>query len=177
MVRDAKEQHSFADDARERFDAARTTYSEARELGFSRTRSAYKAAREALLFGIESPVEQVEVQRSPSQTEREPIRGLARMKARQEERHREREQDEQLSLKRLPSLEESIWDSLDIIGREQSSSPDRDGTRDAMDRIQQRTTEQQQEREREAAKVERERLEHEKQEREKERYIGLGFGF
>jgi len=176
IVQAAQEQHSFAEDARERFDAARTAYSEARELGFSRTRSAYEAAREALLFGVESSVEQTEVQRSPSPAEREPVRGLARVKARQQEREREREQAEQRALKRLPALEESIWDSLDKIGREQSSSPDPDGTSDAMERIQQRTTEQQQERKREAAEVERERQEREKLELQRDQEIGFGYG-
>jgi hypothetical protein len=169
IVQAAQEQFSFADDARERFDAARTAYSEARELGFSRTRSAYEAAREALLFGVESPSEQVEIQRHSAPRDRAPIRGLARVKARHEERQRERERDEQFALKRPPSLEESIWDSLDKIGREQS--PDRDGTSDAMERIQQRTAEQQQEREREAAEVEREKLE-----QERDQSLGLGYG-
>ena len=175
IVQAAQDQVSIVDDARERFDAARTAYSEARELGFSRTRSVYEAAREALLFGVEDSAQEIKVQRHPSPADREPVRGLARMKARQQERQREREQEEQRALKRPPSLEESIWASLDKIGREQSSSPDRDGTSDAMDRIQQRTTEQQQEREREAAKVEQERLEREKLKREQERDIGLGF--
>jgi hypothetical protein len=122
-----------------------------------------------LLFGVAPSAEDVEVQRSPSQVEREPIRGLERVKARQQERERE----EQLSLKRPPSQEESIWDSLDKIGREQSSPSDREGTSDAMDRIQQRTTDQQQEREREAAE-ERERLEREKLEQERD--YGMGYG-
>jgi len=39
-VQEARQQLSFAEDARERFDVARTAYGEARELGFSRTRSA-----------------------------------------------------------------------------------------------------------------------------------------
>jgi hypothetical protein len=176
MVQEAQEQISFVEDARERFDAARTAYSEARELGFSRTRSTYEAAREALLFGVEPSSEQMETQRSPSPAEREPVRGLARMQARQQERERDREREEQRALKRPPSLEESIWDSLDKIGREQSPSPDREGASDAMDRIQQRTAEQQQEREREAAGIERATLEREKLEQERDHGIGLGYG-
>jgi len=101
---------------------------------------------------------------------------FAERKVRQQERQRGREREEQRALKRPPSLEESIWASLDKIGREQSSSTDRDGASDAMDRIQQRPTEQQQEREREAAKVERERLELEKLEQERDYGIGLGRG-
>jgi len=174
IVQAAQEQLSFADDARERFDAARTAYSEARELGFSRTRSAYEAAREALLFGVELSAQQIEVQRNPSPAEHEPVRGLTRLKARQEDQNRERDQEEQLSLKRPPSLEESIWDSLDNIGREQS--PDRDGSSDAMDRIQQRTTEQQQERERETAELERAKEERDKLEQERDRDFGMGYG-
>lgn len=174
IVQATQEQLSFTDDARERFDAARTAYAEAREIGFSRTRSVYEAAREALLFGVDSSVEQAEVQRSPSLTEREPLRGLARTKARRQEREHEREREPQLALKRPPSLEESIWDSLDKIGREQSL--DRDGTSDAMDRIQQRTTEQQQERERNAAEIESTKLEREKMEQERDQDFGIGFG-
>ena len=128
------------------------------------------------MFGVESSVEQLEEQRGPLQAEHEPVRGLARMKARQEERNREREREEQIALKRPPSLEESMWDSLDKIGREQSSLPDRDGTSDAMERIQLRTNEQQQEREREAAEIERERQEREKLEQEREYGMGLGRG-
>ena len=94
------------------------------------------AGREALLFGVEDTAQEIEVQRHPSPAERGPVRGLARMKARQQERQRERELEEQRALKRPPSLEENIWASLDKIGREQSSSADRDGTNDAMDRIQ-----------------------------------------
>jgi hypothetical protein len=170
-VQDAQRQPSFAADARERFDAARTAYSEARELGFSRTLSAYEAAREALLFGVESSVEQTEVQRNPLSAKREPVRGLARMKARQQERKRE----DQRALKRPPSLEESIWDPLDKIGREQPH--DRGGASDAMERIQQRSTEQQRELEREAAEAERERLEREELEQGRDREIGLDYGF
>jgi hypothetical protein len=64
--------------------------------------------------------------------------------------------------------------SLDKIGREQPAAPDREGASDAMERIQQRTSEHQQERELEAANVERERLEREKLEQERD--IGIGYG-
>ena len=179
IVLAAQEQFSIADEARERFDAARTAYSEARELGFSRMRSVYEAAREALLFGVEPSIQQVQIQRSPLPPEREPVRGLAHVKARQQERQREREreqeQEEQRALKRPPSLEESIWDSLDKIGRDNSPSPEQEVTSDAMARVQERTAEQKQERETEEA--ERQKLEHEKQERDQDRDIGLGYGF
>ena len=69
IVQEAQEQSSIAQDARDRFAAARTTYSEARELGFSRTRSAYEAAREALLFGVERPIETTDVERSRAEIE------------------------------------------------------------------------------------------------------------
>ena len=175
IVKAAQEQFSIADEARERFDAARTAYSQARELGFSRMRSAYEAAREALLFGVEPSIQQVQIQRSPLPSEREPVRGLAHVKARQQERQREREREEQRALKRPPSLEESIWDSLDKIGRDNSPSPEQEVTSDAMARVQERTAEQKQERDTEEA--ERKELEREKQEREQERDIGLGYGF
>ena len=176
IVQAAQDQSSIVEDARERFDAARTAYSEARELGFSRTRSVYEAAREALLFGVEDSAQEIEVSATPCPQIASLFEGLARMQARQQERQREREREEQRALIRPPSLEESIWASLDKIGLEQSSSPDRDGTSDAMDRIQQRTTEQQQEREREAAKVEQERLEREELEQERDQNLGLGYG-
>ena len=172
IVQAAQEQLSIAQDARELFDAARTAYSEARELGFGRVRSAYEAAREVLLFGVEPSVEQAELRHCPSPAEREPVRGLARLKARQHERER----NEERALKPPQLFEESIWDSLDKIGREPSPSSNRDGSTDAMERIQQRTTEQQQAREREAAEVERERQEREKLEQERDQGIGLGYG-
>ena len=175
IVQAAQEQFSIADEARARFDAARNAYSEARELGFSRMRSAYEAAREALLFGVEPSIQQVQIQRSPLPPEREPVRGLAHVKARQQERQRERGREEQRALKRPPSLAESIWDSLDKIGRDNSPSPEQEVTSDAMARVQERTAEQKQERETEEA--ERQKLEHEKQEREQDRDIGLGYGF
>ena len=175
IVQAAKDQSPIVEDARERFDAARTAYSEARELGFSLTRSVYEAAREALLFGVEESPQEIGVQRHPLLADREPVRGLTRVKAGQKERQREREREEQRPLIRPSSLEESIWASLDKIGLEQSSSAGRDGTNDAMDRIQQRMNEQQHEREREAAKVEQEKLDREKLEREQDRNIGFGF--
>lgn len=174
IIQAAQEELSIVEDAKERFDAARTAYSEARKLGFSRTRSAYEAAREALLFGVEPSVDQAETLHTPSQIEREPVRGLARMKACQKVREGALEQEEQRALKRPPSCEESIWTSLEKIGREQSPSADRDKTSDAMERIQQRTTEQQQEREREAVEIECAKLEHDKAEQERNYCMGLG---
>lgn len=97
--------------------------------------SVYEAAWEALLFGVESPTQPVEVQHSPSPSEGEPVRGLAIMKARQRERRRERDREEQLALRRPLSLKESIWDSLDKIGWEKFSPLDRDGLSNAMARI------------------------------------------
>ena len=175
-VQEAQQEFSFIEETKERFEAACAAYSEARELGFSRTRSAFEAAREALLFGVELSADQAEIQRTPSPIEREPVRGLAWMKVRQQERERARERDEQRALQRPPSRKESIWDSLDKIGREQPSAPNCDGESDAMERIRQRTTEQQQERERKATETERAKLEREITEHEKERRLGLGFG-
>ena len=79
-VQQAQQQLSFADAASERFDVARTAYHEAQELGFSRTRSAYEAAREALLFGVEQETEKPTIQRDLAQEELKPMRGTARLK-------------------------------------------------------------------------------------------------
>ena len=178
IVQAAQEQFSIADEARERFDAARNAYSEARELGFSRMRSAYEAAREALLFGVEPSIQQVKVQRNPSLPERETVRGLARVKARRMEREelQNKSQEKEISGQRESEREReaSVWDALDNIGHEQSTSPDRDGANDAIERIQRRTTEQQQERE--AAEIERAHLEREEMEQDRDQDFGLGFG-
>ena len=175
IVQAAQEQFSIADEARERFDAARTAYSEARELGFSRTRSAYEAAREALLFGVDSSVEQPEIRRDVLQDEHSPVRGIARMENRQRERESRQRPDSTRESERAPRRHASVWDALDEIGREQGTSQEQSISNDAMARIQERTTEQQQERE--AVKIKQERLDREKQEREQERDIGLGYGF
>ena len=166
IVQAAREQSSMVDDARERFDAARTAYSEARELGFSRMRSAYEAAREALLFGVEPSVEK---------TERSPVRGLARMEVRQLERGRQPSQERAREPELAPPRQTSVWDALDEIGLEQETSQEQSVSTDAMARIQERTAEQKQERETEEA--ERQKLEREKHEREQDRDIGLGYGF
>ena len=175
IVQAAQEQFSIADEARERFDAARTAYSEARELGFSRTRSAYEAAREALLFGVDSSVEQPEIRRDVLQDEHSPVRGIARMENRQRERESRQRPESTRESERAPRRHASVWDALDEIGREQGTSQEQSISNDAMARIQERTTEQQQERE--AVKIKQERLDREKQEREQERDIGLGYGF
>jgi len=132
IVQTAREQFSVAQDARERFDAARTAYSEARELGFSRTRSAYEAAREAVLFGVERTIERSDVERARLEVERTPLRGIPRMENHQRERGRQPSQD-----------------ALDEIGREQRTPQEQSVSNEAMTRIQERTTEQKQEREQE----------------------------
>jgi len=134
-VQEAQEQLSFADEARERFDAARTAYSEARELGL-------KAER----LEREKHQKQEQERDVPSPREREPER------------------------------EASVWDALDSIGREPPSPQDQKTTSDAMQRIQDRTTEQRDEREREAAKVERAKLEREKMEQDRDQGLGRGYG-
>lgn len=173
-VQDAQEQLSFIEDASERFDAARTAYCEARELGFSRTRSAYEAAREALQFGIEPEREKPTIERHPTQDEPTPLRGIARLKAERLEREELEARKQKRETSRPRMCEPSIWDALDGIGREQVSKPDQSTTSDAMQRIQERTTEQQQERE--AAQTEREMLEREKAEQERDQEKGLGYG-
>ena len=178
-VQEAQEQLSFVDDARERFDAARTAYSEARELGFSRTRSAFEAAREALLFGIEHETEKPTLQNHLTQDEPTPLRGVARLKAEssKREKHQKQEREVPSTREREPEREASVWDALDDIGREPPSPHDQTTTIDAMQRIQERTTEQQNEREREASETERAKLEGEKLEQERDQDFGMGFGY
>ena len=178
-VQEAQEQLSFAEDARERFDAARTAYSEARELGFSRTRSAYEAAREALLFGAEQETEKPTLQHHLTQDEPTPLRGIARLKVERLEREKYQKQEQERD---VPSLQEresereaSVWDALDDIGREPPSPHDQTTASDAMQRVQERTTEQQNEREREAA-TEQAKLEREKIELERDQSISFSFG-
>ena len=171
IVQAAQEQFSFVEDARERFDAARTAYSEARELGFSRTRSVYEAAREALLFGVE----QADAESEGLEIERIPVRGIARMENRQPERESRQRPESMRDSERVRPRQTSVWDALDEIGREQGTPQEKAVSSEAMERIQQRTTEQQQEREREAAELERAKLEQEKM--EQERNVGLGLGF
>jgi len=179
-VQEAQQQLSFIGDARERFDAARTAYREARELGFSRVRSAYEAVREALSFGVEPDTEKPSIERHLTQDGPTPLRGIVRLKAERLERHalQARKQEREISRpsKREPEREPSIWDVLDGIGREQATPPDQSTTNDAMQRIQERTAEQQREREREAAEIERAKLEREKMEQERDKGIGLGYG-
>ena len=176
-AQDALKQLSFAEDARERFDAARTAYSEARELGFSRTRSAYEAAREALLFGVEQETEKSEFLHYLTHEETKSLRGIARLKAerfeREERQNQKQEQEPSIANEREPEREASVWDALEGIGREPPPSHDQATKTDAMERIQERTIEQQQERE--IKEAEQQRLEREKQEREQDRDIGLGF--
>jgi len=173
IVQAAQEQFSLADEAGERFDAARAAYSEARELGFSRTLSVYEAAREALLFGAESSVEQTDVERKRPEFERSPVRGIARMESRQRERESQQRPESTRKSERTPPRQASVWDALDEIGREQVAPQEQSASSEAMARIQERTAEQKQERETEEA--ERQKLEREKQEREQD--IGLGYGF
>ena len=179
-VQEAQEQLSFAGEARERFDAARTAYSEARELGFSRTRSAFEAAREALLFGIEHGTEKPTLQHHLTQGEPAPLRGIARLKVERLEREKHQKQDQERDVpsprEREPEREASVWDALDDIGREAPPAHDQTTSSDAMQRIQERTTEQQNEREREAAEVERAKLEREKMEQDRDQGFGMGFG-
>ena len=175
VVQAAREQSSMVEDARERFDAARTAYSEARELGFSRMRSAYEAAREALLFGVEPSVEQTDVERERVEIEHGPVRGIARMESRQRERENRQHSESTRDSERTPRRHASVWDALDEIGHEQGTPQEQSVSNDAMARVQERTAEQRQERETEEA--ERQKLEREKQEREQDRDIGLGYGF
>ena len=180
-VHEAQQQLSFAEVARERFDAARNAYSEARELGFSRTRSAFEAAREVLLFGVDQELEKPTTERQLTQEEPTSLRGIERMNARRMEReqrqHQTQEQEISKPREREPEREASIWDALDGIGREQASPPDQSSTSDAMQRIQERTTEQQKERVRKAAEIERDRLEREKLDRERDQDRGFGYGY
>ena len=175
IVQAAQEQTSIADEARERFDAARTAYNEARELGFSRTRSVYEAAREALLFGIEPSIEKTDVEHSRAETERRPLRGFGRIESRERERRIQQNQESRREPERAPRRHASVWDALDEIGREQETPQEQSVTSDAMARIQERTTEQKQERE--AEEEERQKLSRAEQERDQENDMGLGYGF
>lgn len=127
------------------------------------------------MFGVEPSIARTEIDRDALQTESEPARGLARMKARQRNRECEQHGEIQDAPERTPSRQASVWDALDGIGREQASPYGPSTTSDAMKRVQNRTTEQQQDREREAAEVERERLKHERAEHEKSIEIGYEF--
>ena len=175
IVQAAQEQFSLADEARERFDAARTAYSEARELGFSRTRSAYEAAREALLFGVEPSVEQADAEPKRLEIGHIPVRGFARMESRQRERESRQRPEPARDSERAPKRQASVWDALDEIGREQGTPQEQPDSSEAMARVQERTAEQKQERETEEA--ERQKQEREKQEREQDRDNGIGYGF
>ena len=175
IIQTAQEHSSIADEARERFDAARTAYSEARELGFSLIRSAYEAAREALLFGVEPSVKQTDVERERPEFERSPVRGIARMESRQRDRENRQRPESTRDSERAPRRQASVWDALDEIGLEQETPQEQSVSSEAMARIQERSAEQKQERETQEA--ERQKLEREKQEREQERNIGIGYGF
>ena len=175
-VHEAQQQLSFVDDVRERFDAVRTAYSEARELGFSRTRSAYEAAREALLFGVEQETDKPTFERHLSQDALTPFRGIARLKAEGLERAQHLRQEQ---AGETPSLydreqrpEASVWDTLDDIGREPTSTPNQPTVSEAMQRVQERTAEQQ--KERETAEIERKELE--RRERKLIEDRGLNYG-
>ena len=176
-VQEAQEQLSYVEDARERFDAVRTAYSEAREFGFSRTRSAYEAAREALLFGVEQATEKPTIDLHLNQDEPEPLRGIARLKAERLEREQRQnqKQEQEFSNPRKPEREASVWDALDDIGREPALSGHQPVARDAMQRVQERTEEQHNEREREAAEVECAKLEQEKLRQDRDQDFGIGF--
>ena len=179
IVQAAQEQLSIVEDARERFDAARTAYSEARELGFSRMRSAYEAAREALLFGVERETQEPTVERHLTKEESTPLRGIARLKAERLEREKHQKQEQERDVpsprEREPEREASVWDALDCIGREPPSPHDQTTASNAIQRVQERTTEQQQAREREAAEIEQERLERQQAEQDRDQSIGLDF--
>ena len=176
IVQAAQEQHSFAEDARERFDAARSAYGEARELGFSRIQSAYEAAREALLFGVEPSVEQSKPERGRLEIERSPLRGLATIKSRQRERGSQRNQEPAREPERAPPRQTSVWDALDEIGREQETLQEQSVSSEAIARIQDRTAEQKQERETEDAERQQRECEKQIQEQEREQEVGLGYG-
>jgi len=115
-------QSSMIKDARERFDAAQSAYSEARELGFSRTRSVYEAAREALLFGVAQEPEKSITERHLTQEEPMPLRGVARLKAERLEREQRKNQRQEQELTSPPDRERkreaSVWDALDDMGHE-----------------------------------------------------------
>jgi len=174
-IQEAQGQLSLAEDARERFDAARTAYSEAREIGFGRVRSAYEAAREAFLFGVEPSFQQSEPKRERPEIERSPMQGLARMESRERGRESQQRRELKNEPERAPTREASVWDALDDIGRERGTPQEQSVSSDAMARVQQRTAEQQ--RERETEEAERQRLEREKQEREQERQISIGSSY
>ena len=175
IVQAAREQFSVAGEARERFDAARTAYSEARELGFSRMRAAYEAARKALLFGVEPSVEQTDVDRKRPEVERIPVSGFGWTESYERGRASPRNQETARKDERAPPRQTSVWDALDEIGRERETTQEQSASTDAMARIQERTAEQL--RERETEEAERQKLEREKQEREQDRDIGIGYGF
>ena len=175
-VQEAQKQLSFAGEARERFDAARTAYSEARELGFSRTRSAFEAAREALLFGVEQETEEPKIERRLTREEPAQLRGIASSKAERLEREQLQGQkrEPEFSGPREHEREASVWDALDGIGREPASPHDQTKASDAMQRVQERTTKQQEERDQDRAANERER---EEQEQEFVEALETGYGF
>ena len=176
IVQAAQEQLSIVEDARERFDAARTAYSEARELGFSRTRSAYEAAREALLFGVEPSVERTDVERVRLEIERSSVRGIPRLENHHSERGRQPSQERARESEQAPPRQASVWDALDEIGREQRTPQEQSVSNEAMTRIQERSAEQKQERENEATEIERTKLEREKMEQERSQSMGFGLG-
>ena len=133
------------------------------------------------MFGVVQETEKSTIERHLTQEEPTPLRGMERLKARRMVREalQAGKQEREISTprKREPEREPSIWDALDGIGREQASQPDQSTKSEAMQRIQERTTEQQQERK--AVKAERDRLERETAEREKleqERDYGMDLG-
>jgi len=129
------------------------------------------------LFGVEQEAVRPTVERHPSQEKPTPLRGITRLKAErlEREKHQKQERESPSPHEREPDREASIWDTLDSIGHEPASSQDQTAASDAMQRIQERTSEQQHEREREAVEVERERLEREKAEQERDQDYGMGF--
>ena len=133
------------------------------------------------MFGIEHETEKPTLQLHLTQDEPIPLRGIARLKAERLEREKHQKQEQERDVpgprERQPEREASIWDALDGIGREPPSPHDQTTASDVMQRIQERTTEQQQEREREATELERAKLEREKLEQDRDQDMGLGCGF
>lgn len=157
-VQEAKQQHSLIQDARERFTATRTTYSEVREIGFSRMRSAYEAAREALLFGVRESDPKVR-----KQQHREFERRTSDLQIDDADTRQCDQSD-------LPAGEPSMWDALDNIGREATATRRQSESHDAMHRVQEQSDENQRQRETEAKELERQKLEREQERKRHQNY-------
>jgi len=96
---------------------------------------------------------------------------------REERESQRQERDISNPREQEPEREVSVWDTLDGIGREPPSPNDQTTTSDAMQRVQDRTTEQRQERDKEAAEIEMKKQEKQRLEQEQERNTGINFGF